>query len=58
MRMQHLQNAVINFKYLHPHYIITIRIRAIIVFIKCGYYPLSAYEVLNDLDYYLIYMQD
>jgi hypothetical protein len=30
-----------------------IRIRTVIVVIKCSYYPLFAYEVMSVLDYYL-----
>jgi hypothetical protein len=40
--------VVITFSY--PHHTITICIRAVI---KCGYYALSAYEVMSILDYYL-----
>jgi len=32
---------------------IRIRIHVVIVIIKCGYYLLSAYEIINVLDYYL-----
>jgi hypothetical protein len=32
---------------------IVIRIYAVIAVIKCGYYPLSTYEVMDILDYYL-----
>jgi hypothetical protein len=46
------KNVIITFRYPHPYYMITIRIRAVIAVSKC-YYLLSAYEVTSVLDYYL-----
>jgi hypothetical protein len=39
------------FRYLHHALIILIRV--VIAIIKCVYYPLSVYEVMTVLDYYL-----
>jgi hypothetical protein len=43
----------IAFSYPYPQDVIAILIRMAIAVIKCGYYPLSAYKVIDILDYYL-----
>jgi hypothetical protein len=40
----------LRYSHLHSYYIIIICIRTVI---KCGYYLLSAYEIMDVLNYYL-----
>jgi hypothetical protein len=61
MRLLAISVSVDNgFWYLYLHHVITIRICAIIVVNKCGYYSLSVYEVMSvwTLKLYLLLQND
>jgi hypothetical protein len=49
----HMYNTIITFRYINLHHAIIICIHAIIGVIKCGNYPLSTYEVMSVLNYFL-----